>query len=229
MAPRIVCFCQPVTAAICSTVAPSGRFEQLDQQRLLGAGAGRGLVGRCGLGRLGSLGRLRLGLALARCRRLGGLCRLRSAPAAPGLPSRRPAPSGAPCGASVAGTGDAAGSCSSTLKSAGLRRPSSRPGAAARTSSVESPNRWALRPIARRASPRLAGLRGASSSADRMVASCFLLRSVAGHGMISIAGEHHRPPTSPSPGGWRRAGRGREIGRLCGVLALAEGHVGDRA
>ena len=82
-----------------------------------------------------------------------------------------------PCWPSAVWSGPAR-SCSSTRKSAGLRRPSSRPGAAASTSSVVSPNRLALRPIARRASPLFAGLRGASSSTDRMVASCFLLKSV---------------------------------------------------
>jgi hypothetical protein len=33
MAPRMVCCCQPVAAAICSTVAPSGRFSSRDSRQ----------------------------------------------------------------------------------------------------------------------------------------------------------------------------------------------------
>jgi hypothetical protein len=39
MAPRTVCGCQPKAATISSMVAPLGRFEHLDQLRLLAVGA----------------------------------------------------------------------------------------------------------------------------------------------------------------------------------------------
>ena len=95
---------------------------------LLGAGAGRGLVGRRGLGRLGfALAAFALALrlaaagAVAACAGSVGACGSWAA-ASPSCAS------GAPCGASVAGTGALPWSCSSTRKSAGLMRPSSRPG-----------------------------------------------------------------------------------------------------
>lgn len=44
MAPRIVCFCHPVAAAISSRVAPSGGTQHFDQPRLLGARADLGLL-----------------------------------------------------------------------------------------------------------------------------------------------------------------------------------------
>ena len=65
MAPRIVWCCQPVAAAICSTVAPSGRLSSSIMLGLLGAGAGRGLVGRRSLGRLGAFALAGFALALA--------------------------------------------------------------------------------------------------------------------------------------------------------------------
>ena len=47
--------------------------------------------------------------------------------------------------------------------------------------------------------------------------------------MISVVGEHQRPPMAPSPGGaYAVRGEVREIEeRLCGVLALVERHVRD--
>ena len=100
-----------------------GALEQLDQLRLLGAGPGRGLVGRRGLRRLGRLrlGRLRLALRLA-----GLACwrpvQARSGAAAPHPPRLPPAPSGAPCGLMAA----------SARRPGRAARPGSRPGSCGR-------------------------------------------------------------------------------------------------
>ena len=97
-------------------------------------------------------------------------------------------------------------SCSSILNSAGLMRPSSRPGAAARTSSV-------VRPTVRRCGRSRAAPRPCSPGcAARHRAPTGWWRAVFaelghGHGVISIAGEHRCSPTSSSPGGRTRSGQ----------------------
>src|SRR5919106_872791 len=185
-----------------------GALEHLDHARLLGAGAGRSRRGRRGLGdprvvlgrlalfrRLGRAGRTRCegggldsgtGRRRARVARRRALWRVVLGLDADGL---------------EAGAGDP--ERRRVVAARGALVVDQALGFEAAEDLVDGAalDLEALRPRQDRAIVAL----GSGAEDDRLgVAE---LR----HRMISVLGEHRRSPTSPSPGGWCRAGRGREI------------------
>ena len=244
MAPRMVWCCHPVAAAICSTVAPSGRFEQLDHERLLGAGARCGLLGRCSVG---WLGRLRLGLTLARlghgvafgglglthrAGRLGGLCRRGWRLGLLLCLLTR--------GATVLRVSSALWRVSDRDRRGLVGVLQLCPEVGRAHAAVEQAGRGGEDIVGGEAKPlgapadRAQRLALVGRAAWRVIERGqdgreLLLAEVggAGHGMISFAGEHHRSPTSPSPGGWNRGGGGGRSGRLHACSPSLKAHVGD--
>ena len=213
MAPRMVCCCQPVASAICSTVAPSGRLSSSIIWACLVPARGVGL----------SAGAALAGLAASPWPPSPWPCawpawpparpvRARRAPAAPGLRRR---PSCAVRGAlwRVRGRDRRAALVVQLDPEVGRAQ-----------AAVEQARRGGEDVVGGEAEPlgaaadRAQGLAPVGGAARRVVErrqdgrELLLAEVGGGHGMISIAGEHDRPPTSPSPGGWSRAGRGREIG-----------------
>ena len=128
MAPRMVWCCQPVAAAICSTVAPSGRLSSSIICACLVPARGVGLSAGAALAGLALAARLAPWPCAWPLRAPGRPVPARSAPAAPEPRRRPPARQGRPVARPWPGPARCAWSCSSTRKSAGLMRPSSRPG-----------------------------------------------------------------------------------------------------
>jgi hypothetical protein len=179
-----------------------GTLEQLDQERLLGAGAGRGLVGRCSSARLG---RLRLGLTLGRLDRC-------VAPGELGLTLGAGRLGRDLAGSAVCRRGSGVGL---VLRDADRRHAFAGdhdPLGLGLDDADQAAVAQALHHLGECAARELEGLGQRQNREIRALGGGAeddgLGVAELGHGMISIAGEHRRSPTSPSPGGWSRAGRG---------------------
>ena len=202
--------CQPVAAAICSTVAPSGRLSSSIIWACLVPARGVGLSAGAALAGLAALAAFAFA-CLGRCGRRGGLCglgrRLRLLARSVAVLRRRGAlwrvRGRDRRAALVVQLDPEVGRAHAAVEQAGR-------GGEDIVGGEPEP----LGAAADRAQ-RLALVGGAARRIveRRQDGGELLLAEVGGgHGLISIGGEHDRSPTSPSPGGWSRAGRGREIG-----------------
>ena len=215
--------CQPVAAAICSTVAPSGRLSISIISACLVPARGVGFA----VGSPPALPRARWSAARPwpwPCALAGLLLAGVAAPSASvaGAGASAALSASADVGAvSGAGVGLVAGRSSPSGSTPIAAMPSL---VMTTRSGPPSPPRTRIRPrlrrlpitllrapplsveaVGQRQDREVGALRGGAEDHELGVAEL-------GHGMISVGGEHHRPPTTPSPGGRSRAGRVREIG-----------------
>ena len=223
--------CQPVAAAICSTVAPSGRLSSSIMQGLLGAGARRGLLGRRSLGSAWPPSPWPFAWpAWPRCRPRspGPAASVAWAPASADV---------APVSAGVAPSGASSSVSTPMAGEAGAGDPERRRVVAARGALVidqalglEAAEDLVdgaaldLERLGQRQDRTVVALGGGAEDDGLGVAEL-------GHGMISICRRALIALLrAPSPGGRSRSGRGREIGRGYAACSPSlKAHVGDPA